>query len=81
MKMSDKKIQITVIVSADEAEAIEKLSEADKASLTETLTASIRQELIERGFIKTAVQVRESKGKNWKRLDEVQGNITPGMEK
>jgi hypothetical protein len=77
--MSDKKIQITVIVSADEAEAIEKLSEADKASLTETLTASIRQELKKRGSDKTA-QVNESKGKKLTRLDEVMGNIHPDME-
>lgn len=78
--MSDKKIQFTVIVSADEAEAIEKMSEADQASLTETLTTSIRQELRERGFIRTGAQVNESKGKKLTRLDEVMGNITPGME-
>ena len=78
--MSDKKIQITFTVSADEAEAIEKMSEADQASLTETVAASIRHELLERGFIRTDAQVNESKGKKLTRLDEVMGNITPGME-
>lgn len=72
--MSEKKIQITVIVSADEAEAIQKMSEADQALLTETLTASMRQELRKRGLIRTDAHVNESQGRNIVRLDEVMGN-------
>jgi len=72
--MSDKKIQITVIVSADEAEAIEKMSVADQASLIETLASSVRKELMERGLIKTAAQMNEAQGGKIIRLDEVMGN-------
>lgn len=78
--MTDKKIQITVIVSADEADALEKMSDADKASLTETLTASIRQKLQERVSLKTGDQVNDSMGTKMTRLDEVMGNLTSGME-
>jgi hypothetical protein len=73
--MSEKKVQITVIVSADEAEAIVQMSEADEASLTESVTAFIRQDLRERGFIRTDAQVNESQGRKTVRLDEVMGNI------
>ena len=72
--MSDKKIQVTVIVSADEAKAIEKMSEAEKASLTETVNAFIRQKLQERGFIPTEAHVNESQSRNIVRFDEVLGN-------
>lgn len=78
--MSEKKVQITFIVSADEAEALEKMSDADKALLTETLTASIRQKLQERVLLKAGDQVNESKDAKMTRLDEVMGNITPGLE-
>lgn len=78
--MSERKVQITITVSADEAEVLEKMSEADKASLTETLTASIRQKLQEPVLLKAGDEVNESNGEKMTRLDEVMGNLTSGME-
>jgi hypothetical protein len=72
-----KQIQINIEVTADEAEAITRMTETEQAALYEVVTASIRLALNERKINALKAQVNESRGGGRVyRLDEVQGNFT-----